>query len=157
MSTSTDPTPELELWLRAFSPSISKKRQRELIERARSLAADGVVDDVEVDTWSSQVCTPDDDATDAIDTCPAVVGELLNAVEGTDLRLEPHFGHRDVAPDRWGTVISLPVVCLLVRQDGELVGIYPATDDERSYSVTDGLERLEAGEPVANLRTIATA
>jgi hypothetical protein len=136
--------------MRRFAPDAAQQRQEDVLERLEGLAEVGRVADVSREWWSTRVCTPEADGA-ASASCPAIVDELLAAAEGTGISLQPAFrhatGHETTASD----VMYLPVIALVVRHDDEIVGIYPACDGETHHSVADALDRLEAGEDVANL------
>jgi hypothetical protein len=139
---------ELDVWMRTFAPSVSQRRQQAVVDRVRSLEDAERVADVDVNYWSTRVCMPDEN--DAGRRCPRVVTEVLAATSDTGLSLEPHFRQRERAHAD-ADVLFLPVVCLLVRRDGDLRGIYPVTHDGHSDSVGDALDRLEAGERIENI------
>jgi len=141
---------ELEVWMRTFAPSISQHRQQAVVDRVRSLEDDERIADVSIDYWSTRVNAPGD-GPDGDEHCPPVLAEVLAATEGTDLSLEPHFHRRERTAHDGSGVFFLPVVSLLVRRDGRFRGVYPVTRDGNSDSVTDALDRLEAGERIENL------
>lgn len=152
----------VELCLRSAAPSVARGRQGDVRDRVETLESSGVVAETTVNYWSSRVCLPGTAAGPA-DRCPRVVGEILDAARDSDVRIAPYFRARESTREGDGsagdegaggeteTVLFLPVICLLVRADGDLVGIYPVTEDGEGYTVTDGLDRLEAGEDPANL------
>jgi hypothetical protein len=140
---------ELDVYMRAFVPDAAQRRQEAMLERMRDLADRGKIDDLSVTRWSNQVSvTPDLDSDN-----PAgehVYRELDAATEDTTLSIEPFFRERR-GPKEDRQVISLPVICVVVRSDETVAGIYPCSADDSTYSVTDCLDALEAGENVANV------
>ena len=65
--------------------------------------------------------------------------------EGDDA-LEPSFGERAD-----GTVVEPPAVCVAIREDGELTGLYPQYDDvERT--VGDRVRAPCAGNRIVDVR-----
>lgn len=142
---------EVQVCLRPFTPRDVQQRQQEVIGRIEALAADGIVDPTVV-WWSPKVCPP---ATDnpLSAGCPEVVHELLDLADRDGFSLEPFIHkHAAVGPGDDDSLV-LPVICLVVRHDGTVGGLYPVSLDGTKYTVEDGLRALEAGEDVLNLRT----
>jgi len=140
----------VQICLRRFAPDAAQRRQQDVLDRLEGLAERGVVEEVNEEWWSTRVCTPGAE-TGAGASCPAIVGELLAAVEGTEISLQPAFRHATGHDSTDSDVLYLPVICLVVRDEGEIAGIYPACDGGTHHSVEDALDRIEAGEAVANL------
>jgi len=140
----------VELCLRSAAPSVARGRQDRVADRVAELESRGVVADAAVTYWNTRVCIPGSDAGPA-DRCPRVVGEVLDAVEGRDVSIEPYFRRREASHDADECVLSLPVICLLLREGGDLRGVYPVTEGDERHTVADGLDRLERGEPARNL------
>ncbi|WP_424017189.1 HTH domain-containing protein [Halorientalis pallida] len=142
------------LHLRASAPAAATRRQRTVLDRLRSLASDGVVPDLRVERWSSKVTVPSEG--DESEQGPVeLYEEFETATERADARLEPFFETREAvggllsAGPPTDRVIVFPVVCLTVRRDGDLTGLYPCWKDGDHHSVEDGLEALatEPGDP----------
>jgi hypothetical protein len=150
MAQTSESSVAVELCLRSSAPSVARGRQDEVRDCVEALDGEGQVAETTVSWWSSRVCTPGSDAGPA-DRCPRVVGEILAVGERDGVAIEPYFRRRAAARDGDEDVIFLPVICLLVRRDGELQGLYPATVDGERYTVEDGLDRLAAGEDATNL------
>jgi len=140
----------VELCLRSAAPSVARGRQDRVHDRVTELESKGVVADATVTYWNTRVCIPGTDDGPA-DRCPRVVGELLDAVADSDVSVEPYFRRREASHDADECVLALPVICLLLREDGEPCGIYPATEDGEGHTVSDGLDRLETGGSARNL------
>ncbi|ACV47371.1 conserved hypothetical protein [Halomicrobium mukohataei DSM 12286] len=136
--------------MRRFAPDAAQQRQRDVLERVEKLAEEGLVEEVTHEWWSTRVCTPGTDDSEG-SSCPMIVEELLDAADGTSISLQPAFrratGHETADSD----VLYLPVICLVVREDGEVAGIYPACDGQTHHRVEDALDRIESGEGVSNL------
>lgn len=47
--------------------------------------------------------------------------------------------------------LGLPATCLVVRESGEIRGLYPASVGDASYTVEDGLRAVETGTDELNL------
>ena len=150
MSQVSTATGSVQLCTRRFAPDAAQQRQEDVRERLEALSEQGYVADVTHEWWSTRVCTPETGAAPG-SSCPVIVDELLDAAEGSDISLQPAFRHATGHEMTDSDVLYLPVICLVVRQDDEIVGIYPACDGERHHSVEDALDRIEAGEDVANL------
>ena len=142
---------ELDVYMRTFVPDAAQRRQEAMLERMRDLRDRGKVDDVSVSRWSSQVCVSPGLEHDAADGAEAY-RELKDAVADTDLSIEPFFRERQgTGEDR--RVVSLPVICVAVRRDGEITGIFPCSATDGTYSVTDCLDALEDETDVENVAT----
>jgi len=158
-STETEPDTDagadstVTLHLRASAPAAATRRQRTVLDRLRSLATDGVVPDLRVERWSSRVTVSDGD--DGERGPVALYEEFETAADRADARLEPFFETREAvggllsAGPPTDRVIVFPVVCLTVRRDGDLTGLYPCWKDGTHYSVEDALDALatDAGDP----------
>lgn len=140
----------VQICLRRFAPDAAQQRQQDVLDRLEGFAERGVIEDVTQEWWSTRVCTPGAE-TGAGASCPAIVGELLAAVQDSDVSLQPAFRHATGHDTTDSDVLYLPVICLVARQDGEITGIYPVCDGETHLRVEDALDRLEAGEDLANL------
>ena len=144
---------EVTVCLRPFTPREVQQRQQEVLSRIETLAADGVVEPTVV-WWSPKVCPPGGD-NPLGSGCPDIVGELLDLADSRQFSLEPFIRrHHGVTPGDDSLV--LPVICLVIRADGDIGGLYPVALDGEKYTVEDGLRALEAGEPVLNLGGVDT-
>lgn len=150
MSQVSTASESVQLCLRRFAPDTAQKRQQDVLDRLRELSEAGAIDAVTEEWWSTRVCTPGAE-TRASGSCPAIVGELLDAVEGTDVSLQPAFRHATGHESTDSDVLYLPVICLVARRNGEITGIYPACDGDTHHRVEDALNRIEAGDALANL------
>ncbi|NLV09544.1 hypothetical protein GOC74_06340 [Halomicrobium mukohataei] len=140
----------VQLCMRRFAPDAAQQRQREVVARLEALSDRGLVEEVTREWWSTRVCTPGTDGNEGA-SCPMIVEELLDAVEGTGISLQPAFRHATGHETADSDVLYLPVICLVVREDGEIAGIYPACDGQTHHRVKDALDRIESGEAVSNL------
>lgn len=138
----SDATVELEVCVRASAPGPARRRQRELIDRARRLEAEGCVDGVEVRTWNRQVSVIEGSG----DAPPAAVRtyeRLSEFARRRGLSLSPAFEDRHENGTRR---VVLPLVCLAVKRDGELVAVFPCSDEGEHHSVADGFAAVEADD-----------
>ena len=139
----------LDVCLRSAVAGITEARQEEVLDRVQQLRRTGAIDDVAVTYWGGRVAAPNDGTRNDSGT-PDVVTELYDVIEDSDVSLKPFF--REKTGDRENrTVLFLPVVCLVVRQNDEVVGVYPATRDEEHQTLQDGLAALSEGDAWANL------
>jgi hypothetical protein len=143
--------------LRAAPSAAAGRRQRAVLDRLRALEADGTVADLTARRWSSRVTVPvaepDADEASAVD----LYAEFEALAAESTLQLEPFFEKRH----RTGGLLSggppterevvFPVVCVTVRRDETLVGLYPCWRDGEHHAVEDGLDALADGESGANL------
>ena len=142
------------LHLRSSAPAAATRRQRNILQRLRSLASDGVVPDLRVERWSSRV-TVSADGDDGDRDPVALYEEFETAAERADARLEPFFETREAvggllsAGPPTDRVIVFPVVALTVRRDGEVTGLFPCWNDGTHHSVEDALDALatDAADP----------
>lgn len=126
----------------SLSPE-SHDRLRSVLDNFDRLEAAEVVDEVRVTRWPETVEAPTDGpAAEAI----ACYDEFVEAV-GADA-LEPYFEERtgEGAHER---TVEFADICIAIREDGELTGLYPCADDDAS--VEDCLTALAAGKPVENV------
>lgn len=140
---------ELDVYMRAFAPDAAQRRQEAMLDRIRELREREIVEEVSVTRWSNQVSV-----SSARDPEPSVgvetYRELDEATDGIELSIEPFFRER---PGSGGdrTVLSLPVLCVVIRRHGEITGVYPCSAPDGSYSVTDCLDALASGDDVENV------
>ena len=139
---------QIQVCLRPFTPQEVQQRQQEVLDRIEALAADGVVEPTVV-WWSPKVCPPRTD-NPLSSGCPDIVAELIDLADSKQFSLEPFIKeHHGITPADDSLV--LPVICLVVRDTGEIGGLYPVSLDGTKYTVEDGLRALESGADVLNL------
>ena len=145
----------VDVYFRTSVMGVIEARQEGVLDRAEQLVRKGVVDDLRINYWSSQVTAPDNGARND-SGCPDVVRELYDVTAGTDCSLSPCF--REAKGDRDNrTVLFLPVVCLVVRHDGDIVGVYPSDNGGEHHSVENGLDIMERGEEPVTVPSNAEA
>lgn len=117
---------------------------------------DGVLDGVTIHTWPSKVPARSP-TTDVVER----FREFRSWADANDATIQPPFSVRTVESEftgETGTYISTPVLCMAVRDDESLVGVYPYTAGTEHHSIADGIERLQAGEvPSRNVQSTAAA
>ena len=133
---------EMVLWTRrpVCGPRTS------VIDRLSSLSADGKIADFRVETWPDEVALSEH--TEHSRVVERYKTFLLWASDH-DRSISPPFERRTVAPlvGESRDVLTLPIMCLAVHEDGSLCGVYPHVDGDQTISVTDYLDACE--EPSA--------
>jgi hypothetical protein len=118
-----------------------------VIDRLGRLRATGAVEEFEVRTWPDEVVL-----SEVHDEDPVV--ETFRRFEAwateRGLSVRPGFDVRTVSSllGRTRELLTLPMICLAVTDDGELVGVFPCGDGERTWTVEDCLDAFEAGDGV---------
>ncbi|WP_226021533.1 HTH domain-containing protein [Halomicrobium salinisoli] len=134
-----------ELYLRGDTYG-TYEAQQAVLKRVEALAAGDALDEAEVaDEWQ-RIRTTDEDRRDgAVETYV----EFADWAERNGYSLGPAFEQRTrsyVGLDRVDDVVVFPVVSLAVYEDDRLRGVFPCSDDERTYRVQDCLEAFERGD-----------
>lgn len=143
---------EVSLYARAAPTPVGKRRQEDVRYRLDALAGEGRIPAVDVEQWPGQTTVRDTERSPSA----ALYEEFAAAADAADARLEPFFRDRpgvsgllqDTTGDRQ---LTLPVVAVTVRQDSEIVGLYPCYRDGIHHRVEDCVDALEAGKLPANL------
>lgn len=142
--------------LRAAPSMPAANRQEAVVSRLTDLAAAGAIPEVGIERWSGQVTVPVPDAdTDA--GAVELFEEFESAADEAGVRLEPFFESKQAvggllsAGPTASKIIAFPVVCITVRRDEALTGLYPCWKDGDHHSVEDCLDALADGAPVENL------
>jgi hypothetical protein len=138
----------LDICLRSAVAGITEARQEEVLDRVHQLKRNGSIDEISVNYWGGRVAAPNDGTRNDSGT-PDIVTELYDVIDDSTLSLEPVF--REKTGDRDRTVLFLPVVCLVVRRDDEVVGVYPSTCEDDHETLQDGLAALAGGDEWANV------
>lgn len=137
-----------EVVVRSLAPYGVNERQREIIERVEGFRDRGVIADVEVDVWGRGIRTDAEERTTAHERYDA----LESWADGNEYSLSPGFVHHQrgsLVEDESEAITSFPLICLVVyavggTPDGDAVrAVFPCSDDERTYTVADGIEALE--------------
>ncbi|WP_299333112.1 HTH domain-containing protein [Haloplanus sp.] len=116
----------------------------DLLEAVHEYADAGLVDGYSIDIWPDRIRLGDTEGSAAvIDDY-----ERFRAWADNDgVSLEPAFEHRTrttMAGDDPDAFLVLPVVCLAVRVDGDLVTVAPHTTDTTAYTAADALSDVES-------------
>ncbi|MDT3436233.1 HTH domain-containing protein [Haloarcula sp. 1CSR25-25] len=111
------------------------------IDQFTELAATGVIDEFDIQTWPEEIPVSQGSGH----------GEVLETVDRYEqwatergLSLRPPFETRTSSLLVGGSteVLRLPMIAVAVYADDELAGVYPCTDGETTWSVTDCIDAL---------------
>lgn len=155
--------------LRSGPSMVAERRQQRFTERLETVADGANVAELRTGRWSDRVRVPAVERTTAVEAV-SLYEELRAAVDEAGGRLHPFFQEREAMetpiagadpadgarPAESSTEdgerdIVFPVICLTIRRNGRLTGIYPCWLDGDHHSVEDGLARLENGDAAENL------
>lgn len=151
----------VELYIRA--PTIETgNRQQDVYDRLRSLNEAGDIAELSVEVWGMQVRIEDDANPAMDDTHTRRVRDQYETfrewARGHGCELEPAFSictTGSLITDHREQVVRLPMICLAVYDDTELIAVAPCSTDDGSYTVEDCLTRLEAADGVPRLSPAA--
>jgi hypothetical protein len=140
MNTSRRVTVECHVRGSAFAGSIGN-----VVGALREHEEAGAIDGLTVDVWPDRVCLTDE-------TAEAPIFErydrLREWAERHDASLEPAFRLAErtmTVIDSVETVLELPVVCLVVRVEGDIETVAPHSAASATYTVEDALDDIDAG------------
>jgi len=125
--------------------SESHERFRAVREGFDRLEAAEVVDGVSIVTWPTEVDAPTDGPENEV---VAIYDEFVESV-GTDA-LEPFF-EAETGDDDHERTVTMPDICITVRDEGELTGLYPKRNGSETQSVEDWLAALAMGDRAENV------
>lgn len=125
--------------------SVAAEPVDEAVKTLRTCEEEGRVDRLLVDVWPDSVRLPDPASHDRVVDAYRLFREWAED-QGVDL--DPAFIRRECRSQftgaAWEELIT-PVICLAVYREGELVGVYPHTDDGEVVTVGDALAGIETG------------
>jgi len=143
--------PYLELYVRSMLPDGAGERQEALLEELDELERDGDIAGYNVVVWGKQI---------APESAAAATEEgryILNRVSefkqwalANNVSLSSFYQRRPVdseAADETYDAVVLPVMGLAEYHDDELAHVAPCTDGDVVHTISDRLERLDAGQP----------
>jgi len=142
--------------LRAAPSTPAANRQSSVVSRLRELEERGTIPEAGIERWSAQVTVPVADA-DSDAGALELFEEFETAADAAGVRLDPFFATREAvggllsAGPTASKIVAFPVVCITIRRDGDLTGLYPCWNDGDHQRVEDCLDALAEGEPVENL------
>jgi len=135
----TKPGLGLELWTRR--PVCGPRTT--IIDRLSALRTAGAIDDFSVKTWPEEIAlTGTNQECDRLET----IERFEQWATDHGLGLRPPFETRtsSLLVGDSEEVLLTPMLLLAVYEDGKLVGVYPCTDGEYTWTVTEFLDGLEA-------------
>ncbi|EMA23559.1 MULTISPECIES: HTH domain-containing protein [Haloarcula] len=120
--------------------------QQQVLNRVKRLEANGVFSEsMLAGEWQRIRTMAEDKRSEAIRTYE----EFRDWAGQNDHSLEPAFERRNrsyVGMDRVDDVVVFPVVSLAIYDGDDLEGVFPCSDEERTYTVGDALEAFERGD-----------
>jgi hypothetical protein len=115
-----------------------------IIELLHEYDEKGFIDELEVKLWPEKIClTSDTGESSVLDH----YDRFQTWADDSGVSLEPAFIRRERTPlvsDDSDTVLVLPVLCLAIRVDGELVCVAPHSTETTAYTVKDALADIES-------------
>jgi len=154
MSDTTDEDrTRIDVCLRAAGPEAWNHQQR-IIDRLEQMKERGLIDRYRVQTWGKVAAVAGAvSETKFHSAAVGIVREFEEWADAHDEEVDLPFHRDEVVSEFTGErhpVIRLPVVCLGVYEDEELVGVYPRTEAKASHSVRDALARAAEAEGEAS-------
>jgi hypothetical protein len=141
----------IELYVRSLLPDGAGKRQDAVIDQLDALEREGEIAGYDVIVWGKQIAPQSAAAsTDEGRYILNRVAEFKQWALSNNVSLESFYERRTVesaAADSATDAIRLPVIGLAEYDGDELAHVAPCTKDGTVHTITDRLERLEAGLP----------
>ncbi|MCL7417542.1 MAG: hypothetical protein M8354_06850 [Halalkalicoccus sp.] len=144
----TAETYRAEIVLRSLAPHGVNERQRTIIEQIEGFLETDGLKAVDIEVWGHEMRANPEVRTAAHERYAAIE----EWAEGRGWTLAPGFARQQRASmvdDQQEEVISFPLICLVlyaVDEGGDcdpVRAVFPCSDDERTYTVMDGIEALE--------------
>lgn len=139
----TDPQTTIDCFVRA---SAAGKLVSDSLETLYGYGTDGTIDGVNVETWPDGIQLSDRTVDDFVED---LYEQFQWWASNTDCSLSPAFRLSErttLVNERVETVLTLPVLCLTIRVDGDLVSVVPHRTDTGVYTVTDALSDIHSGD-----------
>jgi hypothetical protein len=136
----------LELFVRSSVPAAARDPQSTIRERLRALEAAERIDEATVRTWEKRVPVDAGAAKRETHRTYAAFDEWARA---NGASLAPFFDTRECHSSITGesrTALVLPVMSLAVYDGDRLSAVFPHADEDRSYTVGEALDALEADD-----------
>lgn len=122
--------------------------RRTVLSRLRELEAAEVVDDVSVRIWEKSIPASPDELDVSASLVHDRIAEFQQWADRNGHSLEPAFRwceQSTMVSEEQSEVIRLPLQCLAVYEDDQLVGVFPCTGDQgttRSQTVSTVSNRV---------------
>ena len=145
--------PYVELYVRSMLPDGAGSRQDAVIDKLEQLERREEIAGYNVIVWGKQIA-PESAAANTEEGRYILnrVAEFKQWALSNNVSLESFYQRTTAdseAADSPAEALVLPVMGLAEYDGDELVHVAPCTDGETVHTITDRLERLEAGEPPA--------
>lgn len=141
---------EFDVFVRSLSPPLGiRQRQEQLFSQLQDLQSAGRIDSYRVNLWGGGVCLCD------VCSGTSVAETMLDNVEefeqwaATQEAVTLPFERTTVDSttlDQTSSELSVPSICLSVRVEADICGVFPCTVAGESISVTDYVETLAREE-----------
>lgn len=141
---------EFDVFVRSLSPPLGiRQRQEQLFNKLQELQSSGQIDSYRVNLWGGGVCLCD------VCSGTSVAESMLSTVEeleewaATQEAVTLPFERRTVDSDmldRSSRELDVPSMCLSVRVETDICGVFPCTVAGEAISVTDYVDTLASGE-----------
>jgi hypothetical protein len=138
--------------MRDLSPPPDDPRSS-VLSRLREFEDAGIVDDVSVRVWGKSVIASSDSNEESGHPIQQRIADFRTWADRSGHSLEPAFRWSEQSTmfsEERTKVVQLPLQCLAIYEDDCLVGVFPCSTDARTETVTDCLQRLEAGDIVGD-------
>lgn len=137
------PITRAELFLRDSVPLAAATEQSRVVGRLQALASAGVIDDLAVRTWPTRVTVGDARARKEFAVCREFDAWAQDNAASLEPAFERHHCHNSFTGSDYTTTV-LPVICLAMYEDDDLVALHPHTDASGIRTIGDALSALEA-------------
>lgn len=132
-------------------PSTVGDRVEGTLASLRTLASEGMIDDLTVTDWPSTVSLSDERHPEVA----AVFEELDEWARRRGVSVRPPFEVRTLTSayaEGAETVLRTPMLCVVVSVGDDVTAVFPHTHGDAHYTVADGVEALRRGTLVATRR-----
>lgn len=148
--TTAEQGPRIEVWARGLAPYGATNVRERVCDRLRQLKDEGKITDISMATWGERIDAAPVDAREAfVSPAQEAVTEFETWALEHSYSLQPAFETREIGLPVTGQrreVVVPPVVCLAVYDDSELQAVFPYSDGETVYTVSNCLDLLEADD-----------
>lgn len=139
--TASHPQVTLDCYVRATAAG---RHVDDTISTVRTYDQEGLLTECTVEFWPDEIrLTADTEETDV----RTHYRQFQAWAESEGVSLEPAFARRErttLVSDDSDTVLVLPLLCLAIYDDGELVSVAPHTDGTTPYTVMDALADIQS-------------
>lgn len=129
-------------------PSVVGEVVDDTVETLHDYKTEEKIKTVNVGTWPDKIIVSEQTADDStIDRYE----QFQEWAASNNCSLNPAFSlsdRRTFVTEEVDTVLTLPVLCLAIRVDGELVCVAPHTTDTGVYTISDALSDIRSGDLV---------